>query len=242
MDYKSCSLRTNPSISVARQVSASLASKYVRRQANFGGLTDVTYPSTTLCGDSWPCTGRESPKDFVVLLHRYLPFPRSGHAGQGALHLTSRGISSLRSENRAQMRFNPDLTELIPKEQLDSAFGGDFEYEFEPVSYWEQIVSYVATQSLRGGRRPGLTVSLLLHFCVTAHAESRRMGRAFARRPATIPRAQKETRRRGRSRYRQYSPCTPSRPLRVRNSERQSWSKRRHRTRIRRRMLCTVKP
>ncbi len=39
------------------------------------------------------------------------------------------------------MRFNPDLRELIPKEQLDAAFGGDFEYEFEPVSYWEQIVS-----------------------------------------------------------------------------------------------------
>ncbi|THH01228.1 hypothetical protein EW026_g1463 [Hermanssonia centrifuga] len=33
------------------------------------------------------------------------------------------------------------VLELIPKEQLDAAFGGDFEYEFEPVSYWEQIVS-----------------------------------------------------------------------------------------------------
>ena len=41
------------------------------------------------------------------------------------------------------MRFNPDLLELIPKEQLDADFGGDFEYEFEPNSYWEQIVSYV---------------------------------------------------------------------------------------------------
>ena len=39
------------------------------------------------------------------------------------------------------MRFNPDLSELIPQEQLDAAFGGEFEYEFEPVSYWEQIVS-----------------------------------------------------------------------------------------------------
>lgn len=39
------------------------------------------------------------------------------------------------------MRFNPDLTELIPKEQLDASFGGDFEYEFEPISYWDQIVS-----------------------------------------------------------------------------------------------------
>lgn len=40
------------------------------------------------------------------------------------------------------MRFNPNLLELIPKEQLDADFGGDYQYEFEPVSYWEQIVSY----------------------------------------------------------------------------------------------------
>jgi len=39
------------------------------------------------------------------------------------------------------MRFNPDLLELIPKEHLDADFGGDYKYEFEPVSYWEQIVS-----------------------------------------------------------------------------------------------------
>ncbi|KAI8981309.1 CRAL/TRIO domain-containing protein [Trametes punicea] len=43
---------------------------------------------------------------------------------------------------RDKMRFNPDLLELIPKEQLDAEFGGDFEYEFEPNSYWEQIVSF----------------------------------------------------------------------------------------------------
>ena len=40
-----------------------------------------------------------------------------------------------------KMRFNPDLVELIPKEQLDADFGGDYEYEFEHTSYWEQIVS-----------------------------------------------------------------------------------------------------
>lgn len=39
------------------------------------------------------------------------------------------------------MRFNPDLLELIPKEQLDASFGGDFEYEFEPTSYWDQLVA-----------------------------------------------------------------------------------------------------
>lgn len=39
------------------------------------------------------------------------------------------------------MRFNPDLTELIPESQLDAAFGGRFNYEFEPESYWNQIVA-----------------------------------------------------------------------------------------------------
>lgn len=42
---------------------------------------------------------------------------------------------------KIQMRFNPDLLELIPKEHLDADFGGEYEYEFEPTSYWEQIVS-----------------------------------------------------------------------------------------------------
>jgi hypothetical protein len=41
------------------------------------------------------------------------------------------------------MRFNPDLLELIPASQLDADFGGDHAYEFEPNSYWEQIVSWV---------------------------------------------------------------------------------------------------
>ena len=42
--------------------------------------------------------------------------------------------------NETQIRFNPNLLDLIPEEQLDADFGGKFEYEFEPVSYWEQIV------------------------------------------------------------------------------------------------------
>lgn len=41
------------------------------------------------------------------------------------------------------MRFNPDLLELIPKEQLDVEFGGEYEYEFEKESYWKQIVEWV---------------------------------------------------------------------------------------------------
>lgn len=42
-----------------------------------------------------------------------------------------------------KIRFNPDLLELIPAEQLDADFGGNFEYEFDPESYWSQMVSYV---------------------------------------------------------------------------------------------------
>lgn len=41
------------------------------------------------------------------------------------------------------MRFNPDLLTLIPAEQLDATLGGKFPYEFEPISYWDQIVKYV---------------------------------------------------------------------------------------------------
>jgi hypothetical protein len=43
-----------------------------------------------------------------------------------------------------QMRFNPDLSELIPKEQLDADFGGEYEFEFEPETYWEQVVACVS--------------------------------------------------------------------------------------------------
>jgi len=41
------------------------------------------------------------------------------------------------------MRFNPNLLELIPTSQLDADFGGQNHYEFEPRSYWDQIVAYV---------------------------------------------------------------------------------------------------
>lgn len=42
-----------------------------------------------------------------------------------------------------QMRFNPNLSELIHDNQLDSAFGGSYEFNFEPHSYWDQIVKWV---------------------------------------------------------------------------------------------------
>jgi len=47
------------------------------------------------------------------------------------------------------MRFNPDLLELVPKEQLDADFGGEYEFEFDAESYWQQVVSCVLGRPLR---------------------------------------------------------------------------------------------
>lgn len=41
------------------------------------------------------------------------------------------------------MRFNPDLLELIDANQLDADFGGSYNFEFEPQSYWDQIIKCV---------------------------------------------------------------------------------------------------
>lgn len=102
VDYKSTTLRTNPSISVARKVLTILQQHYVE----------------TL--------GRALVVNLPMILNFFY-----------------KGISPfLDPITRDKMRFNPDLLELIPKEQLDADFGGSFEYEFEPVSYWDQIVSH----------------------------------------------------------------------------------------------------
>ncbi|KAI0370035.1 CRAL/TRIO domain-containing protein [Pilatotrama ljubarskyi] len=102
VDYKSTTLRTNPSISVARKVLNILQNHYVE----------------TL--------GRALVVNLPMLLNFFY-----------------KGIAPfLDPVTRDKMRFNPDLFELIPKEQLDADFGGDYEFEFEPDSYWEQIVSF----------------------------------------------------------------------------------------------------
>ncbi|XP_006453958.1 hypothetical protein AGABI2DRAFT_175691 [Agaricus bisporus var. bisporus H97] len=101
VDYASTTLRTNPSISVARKVLNILQQHYVE----------------TL--------GRA----IVVNLPRLLSF-------------FYKGISPfLDPVTRDKMRFNPDLDELIPPSQLDADFGGEYHYEFEPESYWKQIVT-----------------------------------------------------------------------------------------------------
>jgi hypothetical protein len=40
-----------------------------------------------------------------------------------------------------RMRFNPDLKTLVPDEHLDAQFGGSYIYEFEPVVYWNSLIS-----------------------------------------------------------------------------------------------------
>ncbi|KAI0640216.1 CRAL/TRIO domain-containing protein [Trametes polyzona] len=100
IDYKSTTLRTNPSVSVGRKVLNILQNHYVE----------------TL--------GRGLIINLPMLLNFFF-----------------KGITPfLDPITRDKMRFNPNLLELVPKEQLDADFGGDFEYEFEPNSYWEQIV------------------------------------------------------------------------------------------------------
>jgi len=101
VDYKTTTLRTNPSISVARKALTILQQHYVE---TLGRAIVVNLPPL--------------------------------------LNFFYKGISPfLDPVTRDKMRFNPNLLELVPKEHLDADFGGDYKYEFEPVSYWEQIVS-----------------------------------------------------------------------------------------------------
>ncbi|KAH7915732.1 CRAL TRIO domain-containing protein [Hygrophoropsis aurantiaca] len=114
VDYKSTTLRTNPSISVARKVLTILQQHYVE----------------TL--------GRAIVVNLPMLLNFFY-----------------KGISPfLDPVTRDKMRFNPDLFELIPRSQLDADFGGEFKYEFEPESYWEQIVGHCGIAP-DGTRLPG---------------------------------------------------------------------------------------
>lgn len=120
VDYKSTTLRTNPSISVARKVLH---------------ILQAHYPETLGRG-------------LVVNLPRILAFFYNGIAPFMDPVTRDKVIDGFPEKCRtdfadrylAQIRFNPDLLELIPEEQLDADFGGKFEYEFEPVSYWKQVV------------------------------------------------------------------------------------------------------
>jgi hypothetical protein len=101
VDYKSTTLRTNPSISVAGKVLNILQQHYVE---TLGRAIIVNLP--------------------ILLTFFY------------------KGISPfLDPVTRDKMRFNPNLSELIPRSQLDANFGGDHTLIFDPESYWDQIVA-----------------------------------------------------------------------------------------------------
>ncbi|THH30236.1 hypothetical protein EUX98_g3960 [Antrodiella citrinella] len=101
IDYKSTTLRTNPSISTASKVLTILQHHYVETLG----------------------------RGLVV----NLPF---------LLNFFYKGISPfLDPITRDKIRFNPDLDELIPKEQLDAELGGEYEYEFDHEAYWKQLLS-----------------------------------------------------------------------------------------------------
>ncbi|KAH8110589.1 CRAL/TRIO domain-containing protein [Phellopilus nigrolimitatus] len=102
VDYKSTTLRTNPSIGIARKVLH---------------ILQAHYPETLGRG-------------LVVNMPRLLAFFYNGIA------------PFMDPVTRDKIRFNPDLLDLIPAEQLDADFGGEFEYEFEPESYWSQITEH----------------------------------------------------------------------------------------------------
>ena len=135
VDYKTTTLRTNPSISVARKVSTSLRSS---QETEFTGLQVLAI----LQQHYVETLGRA----IVVNLPPLLSFfykgisPFLDPVTRDKVDLNFLWMIRLLILS-VQMRFNPNLLGLIPKEHLDADFGGDYQYEFEPVSYWEQIVS-----------------------------------------------------------------------------------------------------
>ncbi|KIL71357.1 hypothetical protein M378DRAFT_65391 [Amanita muscaria Koide BX008] len=101
VDYKSCSLRTNPSVSIARKVLNILQLHYVEL---LGRALVVNLPT------------------ILAFFYKAIsPF--------------------LDPVTRDKILFNPDLKALIPLSQLDAELGGEFNFEFEPNSYWNQFVS-----------------------------------------------------------------------------------------------------
>ncbi|KAK7695217.1 hypothetical protein QCA50_002407 [Cerrena zonata] len=100
IDYKTTTLRTNPSISTARKV------LHILQQH---------YPETL---------GRGLVVNLPMLLNFFY-----------------KGISPfLDPVTRDKIRFNPDLFELLPKEQLTTDLGGHYDFEFEPETYWKQML------------------------------------------------------------------------------------------------------
>lgn len=43
---------------------------------------------------------------------------------------------------KEKIRFNPEMTEIVPKEQLDSEFGGSYHYKFDHDIYWNTLIQH----------------------------------------------------------------------------------------------------
>ena len=108
----------------------------------------VDYKSTTLRTNPPISVAR---KALTILQHHYVE--TLGRALvvnlPTILSFFYKGISPfLDPVTREKMRFNPDLFELVPREQLDADFGGDYEYEFDHEAYWSQLIEYVKNAAL----------------------------------------------------------------------------------------------
>ncbi|ELU40320.1 CRAL/TRIO domain-containing protein [Rhizoctonia solani AG-1 IA] len=105
VDYKSTTLKTNPSIGVARKVLGVLQQHYVER---LGRAIVVNLP--------------------------------------GILNFFYKGISPfldpVTRDKVCRAYIHPVTPALVPASQLDAGIGGEFNYEFEPKSYWDQVVSH----------------------------------------------------------------------------------------------------
>ncbi|TFK24252.1 CRAL/TRIO domain-containing protein [Coprinopsis marcescibilis] len=113
VDYKSVTLRTNPSISVARKVLNILQQHYVE---TLGRAVVVNLPTLL--------------SFFYKGIERFLD-----------------------PVTRDKMRFNPNLVDLVPENQLDADFGGSYEFEYEPNTYWDQVIEICGIAS-DGTRTP----------------------------------------------------------------------------------------
>jgi CRAL/TRIO domain len=119
VDYKTTTLRTNPSLCVGRKVRHS----------------PHTPSATCLLTPVWP-------RPNIVQQHYVETLGRALVVNLPALlNFFWKDISPfLDPVTRDKMRFNPNLLELILSEQLDADFGGDYEFVFEKETYWSQIL------------------------------------------------------------------------------------------------------
>lgn len=123
VDYKSATLRTNPSISVAAKVLTILQQHYVER---LGRAIVVNLP-------------------FILSFFYKGISPFLDPITRDKFVFSLQLVGGLAANTDDRMRFNPDLKELIPDDHLWIDFGGSFNYEFEPKEYWNSLISYVPT-------------------------------------------------------------------------------------------------